>query len=448
MPEYPFLPQTEKEIEEMLQTIGVRSVSELFEDVPEKFEVELDIPKSQDEFSVLRELKELSQRNTNLNELSVFRGGGIYKHFIPSAVQRIACRGEFLTAYTPYQAEVSQGTLQMLFEFQTMMSELTGMEVANSSMYDGASAAAEAALMAVRVNSRSKVLVSQAVHPEYIETIKTYCFGGDIAVDTVNFDSETGQVDLNDLKTKSSQDVSAFVVGYPNFFGIVEDLEKIKETIGEKIMFIVVANPIALGVLRSPGDLGADIVVGEGQPLGNAPYLGGPGFGFFASKEAYMRKMPGRIIGETTDSQGRTGYVMVLQTREQHIRRSKATSNICSNQAFNVLLASIYMSLVGPEGLKEVARRSFDKAHYIASRVEKMDNLSLVFTGPFFHEFVVKFDGDLAELNNKLLKSKILGPLNLGHFKEELKNHGLICATEANRDEEIEFFTAKLEEIE
>jgi len=448
MPEYPFLPQTEGEIQEMLRTIGVDSVSDLFKDIPDKFEVDLAIPESEDEFSVLRDLKELSQRNTSLNELSVFRGGGIYKHFIPSAVQRIGCRGEFLTAYTPYQPEVSQGTLQMLFEFQTMICELTGMEVANSSMYDGASACAEAALMAVRINGKSRVIISESLHPEYISTVKSYCFGGNIEVELVKFDRETGQIDCGDLESKLSENVSALIVGYPNFFGVIEDLEAIRSTIGEKVLLITAANPIALGLLQAPGNLGADIVVGEGQSLGNPPSLGGPGFGFFASKEEHIRKMPGRIIGQTKDKEGRTGYVMVLQTREQHIRRSKATSNICSNQAFNVLLASIYMSLIGPKGLKDIARRCYDKAHYLANRIEKMDKLRPVFTGPFFNEFVVEFDGGLSMINSRLLEEQILGPLDLGKFREDMQNYGLICTTEANRNEEVEFFAGRLEEIE
>lgn len=448
MPEYPFLPQTEGEIQEMLRTIGVDSVSDLFKDIPDKFEVDLAIPESEDEFSVLRDLKELSQRNTSLNELSVFRGGGIYKHFIPSAVQRIGCRGEFLTAYTPYQPEVSQGTLQMLFEFQTMICELTGMEVANSSMYDGASACAEAALMAVRINGKSRVIISESLHPEYISTVKSYCFGGNIEVELVKFDRETGQIDCGDLESKLSENVSALIVGYPNFLGVIEDLEAIRSIIGEKVLLITAANPIALGLLQAPGNLGADIVVGEGQSLGNPPSLGGPGFGFFASKEEHIRKMPGRIIGQTKDKEGRTGYVMVLQTREQHIRRSKATSNICSNQAFNVLLASIYMSLIGPKGLKDIARRCYDKAHYLANRIEKMDKLRPVFTGPFFNEFVVEFDGGLSMINSRLLEEQILGPLDLGKFREDMQNYGLICTTEANRNEEVEFFAGRLEEIE
>lgn len=447
MPGFPYLPQTSRDIDEMLEVVGVKSVSELFKDIPEKFEVDISIPESKDEFSVLRDLSELSKNNVTLNDLSVFRGAGVYKHFVPSAVQAIASRGEFLTAYTPYQAEVSQGTLQMLFEFQTMICELTGMEVANSSMYDGASAAAEAALMAVRVRGGKKILLSEALHPEYIETIKTYCFGSDIDVETVSFDSETGQIDIADLQKKLTKDTAGFVLGYPNFFGIIENLSEIRTRIGEKTMMIVSVNPIALGLLEAPGKFGADIVVGEGQPLGNSPSFGGPGLGFFASKESHIRKMPGRIIGETKDSDGRTGYVMVLQTREQHIRRNKATSNICSNHAFNALVASIYMSMVGSEGLREIARRSFDKAHYLAERIGKTDHVRLVFTGPFFNEFVAQFDCDLEEFNRGLLKEKILGPLELERFSKEMKNYGLICATEANLNEEIEFFAGRLEAI-
>ncbi|HNQ70898.1 aminomethyl-transferring glycine dehydrogenase subunit GcvPA [Mesotoga prima] len=447
MPEFPYLPQTKKDIDEMMEVVGVKSISELFSDIPERFEVDISLPESKDEFTVLRDLSELSKRNLTLNDMSVFRGAGVYKHFVPSAVQAIASRGEFLTAYTPYQAEVSQGTLQMLFEFQTMICELTGMEVANSSMYDGASAVAEAALMAVRVKGGKKVLVSEALHPEYVETIKTYCFGSDIDVETVAFDSESGQIDVTDLQNKLTEDISGFVLGYPNFFGIIENLSEIRSTIGEHTMMIVSTNPIALGILEAPGMLGADIVVGDGQPLGNAPSFGGPGLGFFASKESYIRKMPGRIIGETKDNDGRTGYVMVLQTREQHIRRSKATSNICSNHAFNALIASIYMSMIGSEGLREIAKRSFDKAHYLSERISRTDHVSLVFTGPFFNEFVARFDCDLKEFNKELLKDKILGPLELERFNEKLKDCGLICTTEANLNEEVEFFAGRLEAI-
>ncbi|WP_333641082.1 aminotransferase class I/II-fold pyridoxal phosphate-dependent enzyme, partial [Mesotoga prima] len=251
MPEFPYLPQTKKDIDEMMEVVGVKSISELFSDIPERFEVDISLPESKDEFTVLRDLSELSKRNLTLNDMSVFRGAGVYKHFVPSAVQAIASRGEFLTAYTPYQAEVSQGTLQMLFEFQTMICELTGMEVANSSMYDGASAVAEAALMAVRVKGGKKVLVSEALHPEYVETIKTYCFGSDIDVETVAFDSESGQVDVTDLQNKLTEDISGFVLGYPNFFGIIENLSEIRSTIGENTMMIVSTNPIALGILEA-----------------------------------------------------------------------------------------------------------------------------------------------------------------------------------------------------
>ncbi|ACR80310.1 MULTISPECIES: aminomethyl-transferring glycine dehydrogenase subunit GcvPA [Kosmotoga] len=442
-----YIPHTPEEIKSMLETIGVPSIEELFSDVPKVFDFELALPKGSDEFSVYREMKSLAERNTNLEQLAVFRGGGIYHHYIPFVVQALASRSEFLTAYTPYQAEVSQGTLQALYEFQTMIVELTGMEVANSSMYDGATAVAEAALMAVRTNRKDKIIVAKNVHPEYREVIRTYCSGQNIKVEEVNFDKNSGNIDLETLKSKLTDDVSGVIVGYPNFFGVIEDLKIIRELLPEKVMFIVVANPIALSLLEAPGKLGADIVVGEGQPLGNPPNFGGPGFGFFATLEKYIRKMPGRIIGETKDTEGRTGYVMVLQTREQHIRRSKATSNICSNHAHNAVTAAIYMSVMGKEGLREVAEQSFAKAHSLKERLLKLEGVTEVFSGPFFHEFVISFNKDVEFINSELMKHKILGPLNLEKWYPEMKSCALFCTTEAVRNADIEFLLGRLEEI-
>lgn len=444
---HPYIPHTPGEIKSMLETIGVSSIDDLFSDVPEVLDFELALPESSDEFSVFREMKSLAERNTNLEQLAVFRGGGIYYHYIPTAVQALASRSEFLTAYTPYQAEVSQGTLQALYEFQTMIAELTGMEVANSSMYDGATAAAEAALMAVRTNRKDRILVAENIHPEYREVIRTYCSGQNIKIEETDFDKGSGSIDLEALKSKLTDDVSGVIVGYPNFFGVIEDLKAIRELLREKTMLIVVANPIALSLLEAPGRLGADIVVGEGQPLGNPPSFGGPGFGFFATLGKYIRKMPGRIIGETKDTEGKTGYVMVLQTREQHIRRSKATSNICSNHAHNAVVAAIYMSIMGKEGLREVAERSFAKAHSLKERLLKLEGVSEVFSGPFFHEFVVSFDKDVDPVNSKLMKHKILGPLNIEKWYPEMKNCALFCTTEAVRDADIEFLLGRLEEI-
>lgn len=445
---YPYIPHTDAEIKEMLEVVGVEDINGLFGDVTGLLKDDLKLPKSSDEFSVIRELKELAAKNVNLQDVAVFRGAGIYKHYIPSAVYALATRSEFVTAYTPYQAEVSQGTLQALYEFQTMISELTGMEVTNASIYDGGSALAEAALMAVRVTRKNRILVSKGVHPEYLQVTDTYCNAQDIAVETVGYDGESGGLDIKDLEGKLNKDTAAVVVGYPNYFGIIEDLKKIRESVPANVLLIVVANPIALALLETPGKLGADIVVGEGQPLGNLPYLGGPGFGFFASKQKYIRKIPGRIIGETTDVDGKTGYVMVLQTREQHIRRDKATSNICSNQSLNTVIASIYMSLMGKEGLREVAKRSFDKAHYLAERLSKIEGFAPVFNGPYFHEVLFRVTKDLDSINEKLMKEKILGPLNVESFYSEFSNCGLFCATEALRNEDIEFLLGCLEEIE
>lgn len=445
---YPYIPHTDAEIKEMLKVVGVDDINGLYNDVANLLDKELKLPERSDEFSVTRELKELAEKNINLQDVAVFRGAGIYKHYIPSAVYALATRSEFVTAYTPYQAEVSQGTLQALYEFQTMISELTGMEVANASMYDGGSALAEAALMSVRVTRKSGIVVAKSVHPEYLQVTKTYCSAQNIDVKTVDYDVESGELNLDDLENKLSNDIAAVVVGYPNFFGVIEDIKKIRESIPANVMLIVVANPIALAILEAPGKLGADIVVGEGQPLGNLPYLGGPGFGFFASHQKHMRKMPGRIIGETTDVDGKKGYVMILQTREQHIRRDKATSNICSNQSLNTVIASIYMSLMGKEGLREVAKRSFDKTHYLAERLAKIEGLTPVFKGPYFHEVLFRVSDDLESINKKLMERKIMGPLNVEFLYPELANCGLFCATEALRNEDIEFLLGCLEEIE
>jgi len=448
MKKYPYLPHTEEEISQMLSCVGVNKIDDLFMDLPEDLKVDtLDIPNSKDEFSVYRDLENLSLKNTDPSRMAVYKGGGIYYHFIPSAVDSLSSMGNFLTAYTPYQPEVSQGSLQTLFEFQTMISEITGMEVSNSSMYDGATALAEAVLMACRINKRSKVLFSESLNPEYFHVTQTYCFGEEIGIEKFSFDSISGQTDYNELKNKLSDDISAVVVGYTNFFGIIEDLEKIKKMLPEKVLLIVCAEPFALGILEKPGNHGADIVVGEGQPLGNRPYLGGPNFGFFSSKEKYIRKMPGRIIGETDDIDGKKGYVMVLQTREQHIRRDKATSNICSNHAHNALRATIYLSLIGKWGFREIARRSFSKAHYLYEKLLKNEKIYSVFNGPFFNEFVVKIDEDIPSLNRELLKRNILGPVDVSKYFRNMDNCALFAVTEMNRNEDIEYLVATLEEL-
>ncbi|MFO7881360.1 MAG: aminomethyl-transferring glycine dehydrogenase subunit GcvPA [Kosmotogaceae bacterium] len=445
----PYIPHSEKDIKEMLSEIGIDNIDELFNDIPGRLDSDLNIPEGSDEFSLKRKFKHLSELNTPLDEYAVFRGAGMYKHLIPAVVNAIASRGEFLTAYTPYQAEVSQGTLQMLFEFQTMIIELTGMDIANSSMYDGASAVAEAALMAARVTRKEDILVASSVHPEYIEVLKTYCFGADLNVIPVKYEADSGEIDISDLKEKISDNTATVILGYPNFFGIVEHLSKIKELLPKKALLTVAVNPIALGILEAPGKLGADIVVGEGQPLGNSMNLGGPGLGLFATREKYIRKIPGRLIGETKDLDGKTGYVMVLQTREQHIRREKATSNICSNHSFNALLASIYMSIMGKKGIKEIATRCLKKSHFLYDKLLKIEGISPVFDGPFFHEFVLRINKSTSveEINKKLMDEKILGPLPLKRFFPNMEDCAMFCVTEAVNNDDITFLEGKLEEI-
>jgi len=444
-----YIPHTQEEIKEMLATIGVKSTDELFSELPvEKRCTRLNLNNGLSEVDVMRKMKEWAERNADLEDYSVFLGGGIYKHLIPQSIQPLVERGEFLTAYTPYQAEVSQGSLQMFYEFQTMICEITGMDVANASMYDGGTAAAEAMLMSCNIKNRNHYLVAQSIHPEYLKIIETYAKGPSIEIETVQYDEETGMIDLNDLKQKIKENTAGFLVGYTNFFGIIEDIQNIRE-VTKDILLTVSCNPMTLGVLKAPGEYEVDIVTGEAQPFGGSLYMGGMTLGIFATKKEYMRKMPGRVIGKTTDMDGNTGYVMVLQTREQHIRRDKATSNICSNHAHNALVATIYLSLLGKKGLKEVATRSLRKAHFLAERIDRMDRFDLAFTGPFFNEFTVKSQQDPKYIRDEMIKEKIMGPLPVIEITgdEAHENLSLIAVTEANRMEEISFFASRMEEL-
>jgi glycine dehydrogenase subunit 1 len=444
-----YIPHTGEEVKEMLEAIGVSRIDDLFDELPsEKRIAGLRLPHGMSESDVSRRLKELSERNLDMDDYSVFMGGGIYNHLIPHAIAHIVERGEFLTAYTPYQAEVSQGSLQMFYEFQTMICELTGMEVANSSMYDGGTACAEAMLMSCNVKRKNKYLVTEALHPEYIQVMQTYASGPGIEIDFVKYNRETGMVDLEDLKAKIDSDTAGFLAGYPNFFGIIEDIKELR-TISKDIMLTVCCNPFALGILTAPGKFDADIVVGDAQAFGGSLYLGGMSLGIFATKKKYMRKMPGRVIGKTEDIDGNPGYVMVLQTREQHIRREKATSNICSNHAHNALVATIYLALLGKRGLKTAAMQSIRKAHYLADKVDNMDRYELAFTGPFFNEFTVKTKFEPEYVQAAMQKEMIMGPLPVNRVKvcDEWKDLMLIAVTEANRMEEINFFAHKLEEL-
>ncbi len=443
----PYIPHTDEDVKSMLDVIGVRNVEELFSTIPVAKRVNsIDLPDGMDEFNTLSTLKSMASINVSAGEYAYFLGAGIYHHVIPSAINQIVSRGDFYTAYTPYQAEVSQGTLQTLFEFQTMMCEITGMGIANASMYDGASSLAEAVLMASRFTQKYKALIADTVHPEYIETVKTYVGGPKIKIGKV-LHGEDGNLSLKDLKSKIDDQTSCVVVQYPNFYGIIEDLKSIRE-ISKDVILIVVANPISLGVLEAPGNFGADIVVGDGQPLGMPMNFGGPSFGFFAIRDdqKFVRTMPGRIVGETVDADGKRGFVMTLQPREQHIRREKATSNICSNHALGTLYAAVYMSLVGPHGLAEIGEINVSKAHYLLERLEKTGHFKRHFSGEFFNEFVVETDLDVQKFEKVLLKKKIVGPLSLSYISG-MENQLLFCATEANTSEEIERLISVVEAI-
>lgn len=437
---HPYIPHTNEEIRQMLQTIGVQQLDDLYKDVPLTAK-DLKIPNGLDEFTVVSLLESLACENKVIEKSNIFMGAGIYAHYIPQVVKALASRPEFVTAYTPYQAEVSQGTLQALFEYQTMICELTGMEVANSSMYDGASALAEAVLMANRINGKHEILISKAVHPEYIETTRTYASAQKLSFRQIPLDA-SGRTDLGVLRESVDEETCAVVVQYPNFFGIVEDLKAIRENIKD-VVFIVVAEPFALSVLEPPVTFGADIVVGDGQPLGISMNYGGPTVGFLATLEKHVRKMPGRLIGETRDMEGNKGYVMILQTREQHIRREKATSNICTNHALMAVINAIFMSTMGPHGLRDVAQRSYSNAHYLADRLNQK-GFKLLFHGPFFNEFAVKFSKDYDSSWRKIFEKGVLGPLPLGWYFEEYKDCGLVCATEVNTKQSMDLLVELL----
>ena len=428
---HPFLPNTDKDREEMLKTIGVSSYRELLKDIPEEliFKGELNLPESLSEQEVFELLRDISEENNA--GLKIFAGAGAYDHYIPKAVIFLASRSEFYTAYTPYQAEVSQGTLQAIFEYQTAISELTGMDVTNASMYDGASAMAEAALMAIRIKkTKNKILYASSINPFYVQVLKTYISRAGIELQEIKVNENDGRVDINDLKSKITEDVGALIFQHPNFYGILEDpflLREVTENTG--ILLIVVYNPISLGIIAPPGQYNADIAVAEGQPLGLPLSFGGPYLGLFSAKKEYIREMPGRIIGETMDVEGKRGFVMTLQTREQHIRRERATSNICSNQNLCALQALIYLSLLGKKGIKEVALQSAYKAHYLYSRLIEIDGIQSVFNAPFFNEFVVELPLPAATLVEQMLEKGFLAGVDAGQFGLN-ENWLLVAVTE------------------
>ncbi|HHU17468.1 MAG TPA: aminomethyl-transferring glycine dehydrogenase subunit GcvPA [Clostridiales bacterium] len=438
---------TDSDRKHMLKEVGVKTMKDLFADVSDKVYLarKLNIPPALSEMEVIKKLKSMAEKNSDLDHYTCFLGAGAYDHFIPAAIGQLLSRQEFYTAYTPYQPEISQGTLQAIFEYQSMICELTGMDVSNASLYDGATALTEAAMMAVATSKRSEILISENVHPESRQVLKTYAKFRNFTVKEVS--SIDGQIDPNDLRNKINDDTAAFLMQSPNFFGIIEDIVSASEiTHNNKSLLIVSADPISMALLKSPGELGADIVVGEGQGLGNPISYGGPYLGFFATKEKWMRKVPGRIVGQTVDKEGRRGFVLTLQTREQHIRREKATSNICSNQGLNALAAAMYMTLLGKEGLREVAELSAQKAHYTYEQLLKTGKFTQVFDKPFFKEFAVKSEKEISELNSRLLEEKIIGGYALENDYPSLKGGWLISVTEKRTKDEIDYFVRKVVE--
>lgn len=435
-----YIPNTPAQRQEMLAAIGVSSLRELYANVPEQMLLstqDLKLPQGLSELEVRQKLTALAQKNRVYPTL--LRGAGAYRHFIPSVVKSVASREEFVTAYTPYQAEISQGILQSIFEFQAMICNLTGMDVANASVYDGATAAAEAIAMC-RDRRRSKAYVSACAHPQVIETMQTYCFGSD--TELVIVPEKDGRTDLEALKGMLGADAACFYLQQPNYYGRIESAKELGETAhaaGAK--FIMGVNPIAMAVLKTPGECGADIAVGEGQPLGMPLSFGGPYLGFMAATSALTRKLPGRIVGETTDHDGRRAYVLTLQAREQHIRREKASSNVCSNQALCAMTAAVYLAAMGPDGLRQVAESCMAHARYAAQRVCDVPGFDMVYPGPYFHEFVTTCPCKPEKLIDGLAKRGILGPLPLED------GNLLWCATEMNTRDDIDALEQAIREV-
>lgn len=440
-----FLPNTNKDREEMLKTIGVKSIDDLFGDIPPalRFKGDMKMPAGKSEFEVAKLMRELADKN-QAKDFATFIGAGAYDHYIPSVVRHVLGRSEFYTAYTPYQPEVSQAVLQSIFEYQTMICEITGMDAANASMYDGASAAAESVTIAAGLTRRKNALVSRALHPETRVVTGTYAKGHGITVKEVA--TENGVTSLAALDKMLSEDVSCLVVQQPNFFGNIEPVDEISkkvQSVGATL--IVQVNPMSLGVLRPPAEYGAEIVVGEGQVFGNPMAFGGPYLGVLAVKDKYLRRMPGRLVGMTNDNRGQRGFVLTLQTREQHIRRDRATSNICSNEALNALAATAYLSWLGKEGVKELAEHCVAKAHYLADGISKIKGYSLAWKTPFFNEFAVKCPADPDKIVKAMVSKKILAGYPLGRSYPELKDHLLIAVTEKRSKKEMDDLLAGLE---
>ena len=439
-----YIPHTEEDIRKMLDTIGVKKVEDLFETIPKEcwLSKPLNLPEPLSEPDLIHHFQKLQ-----IPMMGSFLGAGAYHHFIPSVVSSLVSRSEFNTAYTPYQPEISQGTLQAIFEYQTLMCQLTGMEVSNASLYDGASSLAEAVLMAHRINKRKRVLLSQAIHPEYRKVIQTYIDPEQQEIVLIPFKKDEGRTNEKILFDLLKEDVSAVVIQNPNFFGVIEDLQPIGERVHNigGLLIVGFSEPIAYGILQPPGAIGADIVAGEGQSLGIPVSFGGPYLGIFTTREGFVRNMPGRLVGETIDLEGKKGFVLTLATREQHIRRERATSNICTNEGLCALMATIFLSCLGREGLKELAVMNLSKTEYAKKALSQAKNCKLAFSSPTFNEFVLEIEGDPEKVLREMKKEKIIGGLSLTKFYPELNRHLLVTVTEMITKEETDRWASTLE---
>jgi glycine dehydrogenase subunit 1 len=439
-----YLPMTDEDQQEMLKTVGAKSIEDLFSDIPKeiRFNGEMKLKEALKEPELISYFQGLASKNVSIKQTPSFLGAGVYEHYIPSIVDHVISRSEFYTAYTPYQPEISQGELQAIFEFQTMICELTGMDLANSSMYDGPTALAEAAMLSAGQTKKKTILVSKAVHPEARAVLQTNATGQRLNV--IEVDTDNGVTDLKQLQEVYGDDTACVVVQHPNFYGNLEPLVELEAfTHSDKAMFVVSSNPLALGLLKPPGEFGADIVVGDAQPFGIAAQFGGPHCGYFATTKKLMRKVPGRLVGQTTDEAGQRGFVLTLQAREQHIRREKATSNICSNQALNALAASVAMSAIGKKGVKEMAYQNVQKAAYMKKQL-KEHGVEIVSEQPTFNEFVVNVKRPVSEVNELLLAKGFIGGYDLGRDDDTLAGQMLLAVTEVRTKAEIDTFAKEL----
>jgi glycine dehydrogenase subunit 1 len=440
---FKYLPHTTQDIKEMLQVIGVSNIDDLFMEIPEELKkLDLNVPNSHSELEIFSRFNELASKN---KVLIPFVGAGSYDHYTPTVIRHLIERQEFLTAYTPYQPEISQGTLQYIFEYQSIIAELTKMDVSNASMYDGATATAEAMFMATNTKKRDKILISATVNPNVINVVKTYAHYRGLIVDLV--DEKDGVTDWNDFTQKNSKEYAGFIVQSPNFFGNIEDLTPYREALDEtKGLFIVNSDISTLALLKAPGDFGADIAVGEAQSLGLPMSFGGPYIGYLATTSKLMRKMPGRICGVTEDQDGKRAFVLTLQAREQHIRREKANSNICSNQSLLALFVTIYAAVLGKKGLQEVQQKSYNATHYLFDQVCALDGFEAAFNQPFFKECAIKTTKNVEEIHQKCLEKGLLGPLHLGKYDSAYQGVLLFSATEKRTMNEIQTLVSVLEE--